>query len=363
VVRQLVQVSCSLNYSIGGPVQVVENAYPFLKNHLNCQLIVFGSSEVTHLDFTTEATFLNNQNGFRFRPPKKVTRDVLRNSKYLLIHGFYTYATLVALFYSKAHEVFVMPHGSLQDSVSETSPIKKKIFRVIFLKLLSKRKLHFLVASEAEAKQIHLDEIVFDVSVVGIGVPHNRNFLPRKKHISTSPIVMLCMSRIDEIKRIDLCIKALAILIQEDLNYELRIYGDGPSILKKRLRNLCRTLGIESSVKFMGHVNNRDKEEAFGEAHVLLLPSGGENFAIAVAEAITSLTPVIVSKFVAMHQFVDAHKAGITIQQLSAVQLAAAIRKVISNYDNYVNSCEACAPLLAWEKVIENWIGAFNEPH
>jgi len=344
-------------------VQVVENAFPLLRERFNCQLIVFGSSEVPNLDFVTEATFLNNQNGFRFRPPKKATRDVLRNTETLLIHGFYTYATLVALFYSKASEVFVMPHGSLADNVLKNSPVKKNIFRAILLKLLRKRKIHFLVASEAEAQQIHLDDIVFNVSVVGLGVPHNRSFLPRKKHISTSPIVLVCMSRIHEKKRIDLCIKALAILSQEDLNYELRIYGDGPGILKKKLRNLCRTLGIESSVKFMGYVNNRDKEEAFGEAHILLLPSTGENFAIAVAEAIKSLTPVIVSRFVAMHQFVDAHKAGITIQEPSAVQLAAAIRRVISNYDNYVNSCDACAPFLEWENVIENWIRALNEPH
>lgn len=359
--RSLVQVSCSLKSSIGGPVQVVKNVSPLLKEHFRLQLIVFGHHEDPNLNALHEATFLRNQNGFRIRRPSKATRDALREANVLLIHGFYTYATLFALLYSETLEIFIMPHGSLQDSVLRNSPIKKKVFRIIFLRLLRKRKIHFLVASEDEANQLGLDDIVFDVSVVGIGVPRNKHLLPRKKPISNTPIVLLCMSRIHEIKRIDLCIKALAILVQKEFNFELRIYGDGDHNLKKKLRQLCSSLGVDSLVKFMGEVNNRGKEEAFADAHILLLPSEGENFAIAVAEAINSLTPVVVSKFVAMHRFVDTHKVGFTIEQLSAEQLADAIRRVVHDYDSYVKSCESCASLLAWENVIDNWMRSLNE--
>ena len=84
--------------------------------------------------------------------------------------------------------------------------------------------------------------------------------------------------------------------------------------------------------------------------------SENENFAVAVAESIYELRPVVVSRFVAMHEFVDEYQVGKTIPALDSGLLASAILDLVKDYDRYVLNCESHRELLSWERVSQVWL-------
>ena len=61
-----------------------------------------------------------------------------------------------------------------------------------------------------------------------------------------------------------------------------------------------------------------------------------------------------------MHEFVDRHKAGVTIENLSPKDLANGILHVVENYNAYVDNCRVSRDYLSWDKVFENWLIAIK---
>jgi glycosyltransferase involved in cell wall biosynthesis len=174
-------------------------------------------------------------------------------------------------------------------------------------------------------------------------------------------VILGCVSRISHKKRIDLCIKSLAILNGSGSKYKLRIFGSGDQVLELTLKKLVSDLKLEDFVTFEGYVENDSRILALQDIDILLLPSENENFAVAVAESIASGKPVVVSKFVAMHNFVQLHNTGVIISSLDAAQIAFAVEDIVGNYGEYHRSCLESAKLLSWDLVIKNWLRVIEQ--
>jgi glycosyltransferase involved in cell wall biosynthesis len=197
------------------------------------------------------------------------------------------------------------------------------------------------------------------MTVVGLGVEAN-NIEARTKYNPSEPIRLFCVTRISEKKRIDLCIKALCELNKTKIRYTLQIIGSGDYILEGELRKLISELNLDNQVVFSGFLEGLQKTNAIAGADIFLLPSENENFAVAVAESISAGKPVVVSKFVAMHEFVDRHQTGITIKSLEVDELASAIESVHRDYLKFQQNCIDSSPLLRWEEVQKNWLRALD---
>ncbi len=357
--KYLVQVSASLHPKFGGPHAVVAGTHPRLQRYYDCPLLVFGFSTLQGTNIHENPTFLNNRFGFSFRRPNRNTRNSLRNADILLLHGFYLWSTLVSIHYSKTNNVFLMPHGSLERYQEKNGGFKKHLFTLVVGFLLKSRRIHFLVGSEMEVSSVRLKFPDADISVVGLGVESMVG--PNYASTLHSPIRLFCLSRISSEKRLDLCIRAIHSLNITSPKYILNIYGLGSEALERELKNLVEALGIQQSVNFMGHVEGDAKTEALMNSDIFLLPSENENFAVAVAESIAFGKPVVVSQFVATHQFVDKHKAGITINQLEVESLVVGIREVTNNFSTIQRNCVSSAPLLDWDVVIRRWTSAIED--
>lgn len=153
-----------------------------------------------------------------------------------------------------------------------------------------------------------------------------------------------------------MCIRALYKLNSSKQSYTLEIIGSGDCRLENRLRNLVAELNLDNCVTFSGHLESIKKTDAASRADIFLLPSENENFAVAVAESISLGKPVVVSKFVAMHEFVDCHHTGITINSLDVDSLARAIEYVYRNYAKFQENCLESAHLLDWMEVQKKWL-------
>lgn len=70
-------------------------------------------------------------------------------------------------------------------------------------------------------------------------------------------------------------------------NIELIIAGDGPQ--RKSLENLARSLSLESKVKFLGYIDEKDKPELLAGASLACFPAlYGESFGLVLIEAMAA---------------------------------------------------------------------------
>lgn len=357
--RQLVQVTASLQSELGGPSAVVIQTSRYLSEIYSNTVLVFGKSSFEDDIVNINSTFFNNRFGFRFKIPNKFSRKVLSSADILIIHGYYLWTTLISLYFSESQNLFLMPHGSLEPYQEARGKFRKRVFNEVVSLLLKGRDIHFLVGSNSEAVSVEKRFPHAKVTVVGLGIE-----LPDFEKIGSrihSPIKLFCLSRIARKKRIDLCILAVAKLNQHNIRYHLSIYGTGDVFYKRELDQLVQKMNLEGQVFFEGHVTEVSKEIAIQNSDILLLPSENENFALAVAESISFGKPVVVSKFVAMYEFVDKYCAGFTIDEIDVESLVSAIEKVSDRFSTYQDNCIESAHLLAWEQVIKVWFKAIED--
>ena len=361
----LVQVSATLDLKLGGPTSVVTGLRESFTKNFELQLLVFGKVEIEYAEALKISTLFGNRYGLVLIRPSKEVRISMQESSIVLIHGFYLASTLYALHYAKTRNVFLMPHGSLEEYQEARGPVRKYIFRKLFLLLSGDRRIHFMVGSESETISIRRIFPKNPITVVGLGVDPKIQAASKisglKKDILSEPVILGCLSRISEKKRIDLCIRTLALLNSPGTGYKLRIFGTGDESLERILRKLVIELKLEDFVTFEGFVENDSRIAALQDIDILLLPSENENFAVAVAESIASGKPVVVSKFVAMHNFVQSHHTGVVIPSLDVAQIALAVEEIVGNYQEYRQNCLKSAKLISWDKVIENWLLVLNQ--
>jgi glycosyltransferase involved in cell wall biosynthesis len=251
-----------------------------------------------------------------------------------------------------------MPHGTFEMYQQKKSPVRKFFFDFIFNFFARKNDLSFFVASNSEMAGVLTKYPKANVTTVGIGV--DRPLIVNLKNESNGKL--LCLSRIAEKKRIDICIDALHLLRQQGSgNYSLGIAGEGDELLKSKLTAQAESLNVLTDLTFMGLLNGVEKWQAIADSSILLLPSMNENFAISVAECISAGLPVIVSEHVALHDFVQKYGCGVVIDSLSPENVLKAIKEIESSYSYYVDNCFSSSRLLSWDEVGEKWSEAIHE--
>jgi glycosyltransferase involved in cell wall biosynthesis len=354
----IIQISASLDRRLGGPATVVSDTFPFINEKYGSELIVFGPNSLIK-DALQVSTLFNNRYGFPKKTLKKRISEKLKNADLVLIHGFYLFSTLLAVSIAKNSKIMILPHGSLEEYQQKTGRFRKAVFDWLLIKKLGKRNLNFMVASDSEAHNINRRFPKAEVITVGLGISIFQRALEESNKLH-SPISLLSFSRIANKKRIDLSIRAVKSLREKGLDFKLEIYGDGESDLKSKLKTLVSELELTEFVKFNGYVQASNFNEVFKNTDIFLLPSENENFAVAVAESIAFGKPVVVSKFVAMHDFVDKHNTGLTINSLEVDELVTAIEEISNNFASYQKNCVSSASLLDWDVVIKRWFDAIE---
>ena len=354
---KLIQISASLEKRLGGPTAVVSQTLTYLKQHFEHKLLVFGDSEIADEGTTIIPSINHNRYGFPKALFGKLARKEIASADILLIHGYYLFSTLFSVAVSKTNKIFLMPHGSLESYQERKGRLRKYLFRLAMKVALGNRDIRFIVASDKEKESISILFPRVQIDIVGLGISetiaNGRNVLDGKHE----PVRLLCFSRISKKKRIDLCIRALAELNKDGIRFLLTIVGTGDPILVDGLKSLTESMNLKDQVVFRGHVADEvEIRQIFEDSDIFLLPSENENFAIAVSESIGFSVPVIVSKFVAMHDFVDEYSTGLTLENLRVADIVGSVLTVEDNYNWFRDNCEKFRHLLSWEDISKNWI-------
>lgn len=148
--------------------------------------------------------------------------------------------------------------------------------------------------------------------VVPLGV-ENIDIAPRPDD-TNNELRLLFLSRIHPKKRVDLLLRAFALALQTAPNLRLIIAGSGDTGYLHEMHKLAADLGVTERVQWAGHVTAADKTSLLQRAHAFVLPSVNENFGIAAVEALAAGLPVVLTRGVAIHREVEAHRAGFIVE-------------------------------------------------
>ena len=137
------------------------------------------------------------------------------------------------------------------------------------------------------------------------------------------PIRILLFGRMDIPKGVDVALRAMSSLVEQERDVLLDLVGEGPEL--RRLQLLARELGIERRVIFHGSTNNvADYLEA---CDLCVLPSRWEGFGLTFIEAIGSGVPVVASDIAPFREIFPACRHFVPIEDSDA--LAQELTRVI----------------------------------
>jgi glycosyltransferase involved in cell wall biosynthesis len=145
---------------------------------------------------------------------------------------------------------------------------------------------------------------------------------------ASGPSVLLCVSRFEERKRIDVLLNALALLPRTG-GWKCIIVGDG--LLRDKWIAQSRDLDLSSVVEFAGF--QEDVRPYFAAADILVAPSEQEGLPLTLAEAMAYSLPCVATNIGGHNEIVVHGETGTLVTPGSPPALAAAVEDLLAHPD------------------------------
>lgn len=138
--------------------------------------------------------------------------------------------------------------------------------------------------------------------------------------------IILYVGRLDKVKNLPRLLDAFRLVIDEGLDLQLLMVGDG--LLDAELRQQATTLSLEERVTFAGKQQGSDLYAHYGLGDALVLPSTYEPFGATVAEALALGMPVAVSEVAGSCTLIRSEEEGYRLNPLDKEDIARALRRL-----------------------------------
>jgi len=138
------------------------------------------------------------------------------------------------------------------------------------------------------------------------------------------PPQILCVAHLYPRKGVDALLRAFA---RVTTDAALRIAGIGPELV--RLERLAVDLGIDDSVRFLGHLPFADLVSEYRNASVFALPTEQEGFGIVFLEAMASSLPIVTTRVAAVPEVVGDGVTALLVDPGDEAALAQALEQLL----------------------------------
>jgi glycosyltransferase involved in cell wall biosynthesis len=155
-----------------------------------------------------------------------------------------------------------------------------------------------------------------------IDLPEWRRMLAQHP-AAPQPFTILYVGRFYLRKRVNLLLRAAALLRPRTPDLQIRIVGNGPC--NDAWRALSRELRLEGTVTWLGDVSRAQLVEEYNRASAFCLPSVQEGFGIVLLEAMAAGKPIVAARAAAIPE-VAPH--AVLVEPDSVEALAAGIERV-----------------------------------
>lgn len=147
---------------------------------------------------------------------------------------------------------------------------------------------------------------------------------------------LLFMGTVEARKGVDLGIDAFYLFSKNHPEYNYLIAGtfrDNTPFCQELVRKV-QSYGLENKVKFLGRVEDEEKERLYRESKLFLFPSLNEGYGWVIVEAMSYGMPVVCFNNTAMPYTVNQNN-GAVVQNKNIDEMASALERILDNNSEY----------------------------
>jgi len=153
-------------------------------------------------------------------------------------------------------------------------------------------------------------------------------FRANRPAVNPRKFTVLSVCRFYPRKRLDVLLRAVALLRDRTRELEVRIVGNGPEF--NRLQQISSGLHLQSVVRWLGDVSRETLAGEYNRADVFCLPSVQEGFGIVFLEAMAAGKPIVAARAAAVPEVV---RNGILVEPGNPEALAQAMIQLYRDPD------------------------------
>ncbi|MCB2202389.1 glycosyltransferase [bacterium] len=307
--------------------------------------------------------------------------------RYDLVHGHYWMSGVAGEILKKTWDVplLQMFHtlGLMKQRIGQTPEEREGEERVSGERGVMQAADRIIAATEAERSQLELLYGVNHqkVTIIPPGVD-THHFYPippdeAKEAIGISPDdrMALFVGRIEPLKGVDTLIRAMAIVKQRCRQFVcphyLAIIGGDPEGHPERdtdemgrLQELCKSLGLDDIVLFLGKRGQDTLPYYYSAAEVVVMPSHYESFGMVALEAMACGTPVIASRVGGLAYLVQEGETGFFVPAQDPEALAEKLRLMFVDHEmrsRMGTQAVAYAQRFRWEVIADEIAAVYRQ--
>ncbi len=170
------------------------------------------------------------------------------------------------------------------------------------------------------------------IRCVSNGINLRRFTYRSERWLPNSPARILMIGKLTPQKNHEMALAGVSELVQQDVNVELQIAGEGA--LREYLENRAREIGISKQVHFLG--NCHDVATLYQDSDLFWLTSLHEGLPIVLLEAMASGLPAIVTNVPGIKEV--AEPVGIPMVPVRQIDRLAAVTRAVLNLEFDIES-------------------------
>ncbi len=136
----------------------------------------------------------------------------------------------------------------------------------------------------------------------------------------------------------------------------------GKPVIQQRIESIAKQLNVQHHISFYGSVDRENLLKKIMGATIKLMLSNHtadgdfEGFGIAVLEANAFGIPAIGSRDSGIAEAIQHEKTGLLVDPKNAIEVAAAIEKIMTNYDSFSANAKEWARQHDWKIIVKEYI-------
>jgi glycosyltransferase involved in cell wall biosynthesis len=213
------------------------------------------------------------------------------------------------------------------------------------------RKIPFWTACESTRDCLH-ERGARSVSIIRYGV--NTVAIPELDDKPLQqPLRLVAVSRLAPNKRVEHCLRTLAVLRKRGVDATMKIVGSGET--EPLLKQECGQLGLGRHVTFTGSLPEPDKDAVLREAHLLLHTSVREGWGLNVIEGNAMGTPAAVYPVEGLIESTLHDQTGLVAAEQTPEALADRIQAILADdarYQRYRLAAWERAKTMHWDRIL-----------
>lgn len=278
----------------------------------------------------------------------------------VVFDGLYDKYQIRLSFYLKVKHIpyILVFHGGASADNAKKNWIKKKVANWLLFNRFVKwaERVVYLSANERAKSVFTRQNSMSAIIPNGVNLPENITMGDMADRIR-----IVFLSRLDWYgKGLDVLCDAMKLLSQKKIDDKVQFVFYGP----KESAECERLFDFGNFSIYGGYVTGEEKNKAFQNADIFILPSRSEGMPVAVLEALSYGVPCIVTPETNMAELVENNHCGWVVY-LSATDICNTIEKIIVQFscerEHLFKNAIATAQLFDWREVAKKSIRMYEE--